>query len=69
MNYNDLFEYNIGSVVYLKTDKDQCKRLVTAIQINGNGGVIYRLASGSTESWHYAFEITTEIDVMIKTDS
>lgn len=68
MNYKDLFEYNIGSIVYLRTDKDQAKRIVTGIQITP-GGVSFRLACGPVDTWHYAIEITAEVDILIKTDN
>lgn len=67
-NYNDLFEYNLGSVVYLKTDREQSPRIITAIQINPNG-VIFRLGCGTTDSWHFSVEISSDVDVLIKTNN
>ena len=70
MNYKDLFEYTIGDTVYLKTDKDQNKRIVTAICIRHGNYVVYELSQGSfIPTWHTAMEITSDIDVLIKTDS
>ena len=62
----DHFEYWFGQIVYLKTDGDQHKRIVTGINIRPHG-VSYALCHGNTESWHYAFEITSEVDVLIRT--
>lgn len=52
-------KYNIGDIVYLKTDPDQVERMITAIQLNANG-IIYRLVCGTTETWHYDIEINVE---------
>ena len=52
-------DYNIGDIVYLKTDKDQGERLIFAIEISSNG-LLYRLACGEVNTYHYAIEITTE---------
>lgn len=52
-------KYNIGDIVYLKTDPDQIERMITAIQLNANG-IIYRLVCGTTETWHYDIEINVE---------
>jgi hypothetical protein len=62
----DHFEYWFGDVIYLKTDKDQNKRIVTGISIRP-GGVTFALACGNAESWHYAFEITADVDVLLTT--
>lgn len=69
MNYKDLFEYTIGDAVYLKTDKDQAKRLVTGICIRNHNYIQYELSQGTASSWHTALEITSDVDIMIKTDS
>jgi len=58
-------KFNLGDTVYLKTDDDQKERLITAIQINLNG-IIYRLVTNTTETWHYALEIITEKNVLKK---
>jgi len=63
MLINNVFE--IQEIVYLKTDSAQLERVVTAIQMNP-GGLLYRLACGNGDSWHYAFEISKEKDVMKK---
>ena len=60
-------KYNIGDIVFLKTDNDQAERLVTAIQVNPNG-LIYRLVKDTTETWHYDFEISREKNFVLKND-
>lgn len=56
-------KYNIGDMVYLKTDNEQSERMITAIQINP-GNLLYRLNCGTTETWHYEFEINKEKDII-----
>lgn len=63
-----IIRFNIGASVYLKTDDEQRERLVTGINIRENG-ISYAVAYGVEESWHYAFEITKEKDVVKATSS
>lgn len=57
-------EFNLRQVVYLKTDKDQLPRIITAIKIVPEG-LMYELSQGPNNSWHYDFEITETVDVML----
>lgn len=57
-------KFSIGEVVFLITDTEQKMRLVTGIQINKNG-LIYRLAEGTNDEWHYDFEIATDKNFLI----
>jgi hypothetical protein len=59
-------KYNFGDEVYLKTDSEQLLRIVTAINCHPNGQIIYVLSCGSQVSDHYDFEISTEINELIK---
>lgn len=59
--------YNIGDMVYLKTDRDQLQRIVFSINITKRE-LTYRLACGATISDHYDFEISLEKDILIQTD-
>ena len=52
-------KFEIEDVVFLITDDDQHQRIVTGIQISKNG-LLYRLAKGTTDSWHYDYEIATD---------
>jgi hypothetical protein len=54
----------IGQTVYLKTDKEQLARIVTALTVRV-GSILYALGCGATESWHYDFEISLEKDVKV----
>lgn len=58
--------YDFGDEVYLKTDADQLLRMVTAIHAHPNGQVVYMLSCGTTNSEHYDFEISKEVNELIK---
>lgn len=58
-------KFNIGQIVYLKTDKEQLSRIVVRIQI-AQMGILYCLNQGIIESWHYDFEMTEEVDTVLK---
>ena len=51
-------KYNFGDFVFLKTDIDQLKRIVSAITARPNGSVMYELMCGTEGSWHQEIEIT-----------
>lgn len=57
-------KFNIGDVVYLKTDKDQSPRIVYGFAVR-QAGILYELACGASTSGHYDFEITSEANVLI----
>jgi hypothetical protein len=57
-------KYSIGEVVYLLTDKDGLKRVVTAITIRSGGYMAYELSQGVETSWHVATEICREKQVV-----
>lgn len=56
-------KYNIGDIVYLLTDDEQKKRIVTAIFIE-IGHILYKLTQGSTSSFHFDYEIATSKQVV-----
>ncbi len=53
-------KYELGEIVYLKTDVDQVPRIVTAVVACPDDSILYELACGTTCSKHYDFEITYE---------
>ena len=60
--------FEIGDYVYLKTDIDQYKRIVTGYTIRDSSEkVVYLLSLGEDETSHYKCEISTEVDVVLKT--
>lgn len=58
-------KYEIGQVVYLKTDVEQLQRIVSAIT-QRQGTIVYELCCGKDMSGHYDFEITEDENVEIK---
>jgi hypothetical protein len=58
-------KYDLGQIVYLKTDVDQLQRIVSAIT-QRQGGIIYELCQGEKTSSHYDFEITEDENIEIK---
>lgn len=53
-------KYNIGEIVYIKTDVEQHQRIVTALVICPANDILYELTCGIVASKHYDFELTTE---------
>ena len=58
-------KYEIGQLVYLKTDTEQFQRIVTAITLRETG-IIYELSCGEKVSCNYEFEITEQINIGMK---
>ena len=63
-------KFTLGEIVYLKTDGEQLKRIITCIQFSGGSMedkvVSYELSQGDTNSEHYDSEITKEINELEK---
>lgn len=59
-------QFKIGDEVYLKTDIYQLKRMITGYVVRGESHVIYYVACGLDESTHYAIELSTEVDTLLK---
>lgn len=57
-------KFDFGQVVYLKTNRDQQSRMVTAIRTNINNSVTYCLTCGVTDQWHFECEISATKDVL-----
>lgn len=57
-------KYGFGQPVYLVTDEEQKKRIVTSIIITPKD-VIYELYCATECSKHYDFEISTEKNILI----
>ena len=54
-------DFNLGDLVFLKTDSDQKQRMVTRINVTP-AGIYYVLNCGVEESSHYSLEITADRD-------
>ena len=57
-------EHKIKDIVYLKTDPEQSRRIVTGYLVR-ECGVTYILACGTNESYHYDYEMSAEVDVLV----
>lgn len=55
--------YDLGQMVYLKTDKDQHERMIIGITFRPTG-VLYEASPGG---WYYEMELTTEKNVLATT--
>ena len=58
--------FEIGELVYLKTDKEQNPRIIYCIKVYKSEN-IYELACGTTTSSHYEFELSKEVNVLMTT--
>jgi hypothetical protein len=57
-------EFAIGDTVYHITDSDQRARLVISILITPEG-CRYLICSGTTESYHYALELSATKNILL----
>lgn len=57
-------KFNLQQCVFLLTDTEQLTRIVTGIQISNNS-LLYRLACGVNDSWHFEYEISEEKNYLI----
>jgi hypothetical protein len=58
-------KFKIGDIVFLKTDSEQLPRIVTGILLR-NECYIYYLSNTITETTHYDFEISIEVNELVK---
>lgn len=56
-------KYDIGDIVYLKTDISQKERMITMVGVTP-GSQVYTLSCGDDSSDHYEIEITDTKDVI-----
>lgn len=57
--------FQIGQIIYLKTDIDQAQRLCTGIMIRERG-IMYLVGLNGSETYHYGFEMSESINELIK---
>lgn len=60
-------KFQIGQEVFLKTDIEQKKRIVSAIIVRTGNCVYYEVCCGTESKWHYDFEMSLEKDVVLST--
>jgi len=58
-------KFNIGDTVYLKTDIEQYKRIVTGYTVRCES-IIYLVTLGEDENSHYDFEMSKKQDILTK---
>lgn len=58
--------YEIGEIVYLKTDKEQTPRIIYSYKVFEKE-TMYETACGTQVSLHYEFEITKDANVLMTT--
>jgi len=62
--------FNLGQLVFLKTDNEQLPRIVTEIKLKGGDMfsyiILYELSQETSISEHYVSEISEEKDNIIK---
>lgn len=58
-------KYDIGQMVYLKTDSEQKILMITGIL--WRSGIQYELSCGTDARWHNEYEISEQKDVLIST--
>lgn len=57
--------FEMGSMIFLKTDPDQRQRQITQIAVGVNGSIRYCIACGNSESWHFEAELTVEKNILV----
>jgi len=57
--------FDIGDIVFLKTDSEQLPRVITGILMRPNG-FLYYLSNSTNETSHYEIEISKEVNETIK---
>lgn len=61
--------FNIGDLVYLKTDIYQKPRIITDILIRPKGLLLYKSSINGIEDYCYDFEITHTKNVVLATSN
>lgn len=51
-------KFDIGQIVYLRTDSEQSPRMVTKIGYSPNGLISYQLACGVDDTCHFELEMS-----------
>lgn len=62
---NEQIVFDIGDIVFLKTDTEQAPRIITGILMRPNG-FLYYLSNSTSESTHYEIEISKDLNETIK---
>lgn len=60
-------QFELGQIVYLKTDPEQLQRMVVGITVNPGNSLFYRVAFEEDASSHYEIELSADKDIMMVT--
>jgi hypothetical protein len=61
--------FDIGEIVYLKTDFDQLPRIITAVMYSADGGTLYKVNQGEIGNWQYEIELSRDKDMDLITSA
>ena len=64
MKHTINIDFNLGDIVYLRTDPEQNPRMITGIMVRPIG-IAYSVTFGANESAHYAIELNSTRDVLL----
>jgi len=53
-------KYQIGEIVWLKTDREQLQRLIIGVEIYPDKSYMYKLGCGQEAGYHFELEIARE---------
>ena len=59
-------KFEIGQTVFINTDSDQSKRVITAISILPGSLLLYDVCCGALVSKHYEFELSDNENIETK---
>lgn len=62
-------KFELGQFVYVITDPDQYKRIVTGIIVNPGVQIMYECSVGNATNNFYDFELSDEKDIELKVNS
>jgi hypothetical protein len=57
-------KFQIGDIVYIKTDVEQRERMIVSIKLMCDNSVAYLLSHGTSAEWFVTIEITKEKDIL-----
>lgn len=60
-------KFNIGDFVYVVTDVEQDKGIITSIRVLPNNGITYMVSVGSKQDVYFEFELSAERNVLLTT--
>jgi hypothetical protein len=63
--HNNRSKFTFGDIVYIVTDPEQSKRMVTELRFS-TGQVLYKVAHNGFDTECYEFELSDKVDQSIK---